>query len=114
MLCNINGCKQATGNFADMDRHILTHFRSPIPCPGCPKTFSREDALRRHRLKESQAHCSPARSKFLPIFNARPDVIAIRADAAQKFHDGTKSDSTRMIGELAQLFEEAFIAHSRA
>ncbi|KAJ7933609.1 hypothetical protein B0H13DRAFT_1952881 [Mycena leptocephala] len=51
MACNIDGCLQTTKNFADMGRHVpAVHFPQQVKssCEGCPRTFSRRDALKRH------------------------------------------------------------------
>ncbi|KAJ7488971.1 hypothetical protein FB451DRAFT_1166709 [Mycena latifolia] len=89
MLCNVGGCPQRTGNFADMSRHHLTHFRGDLPtCDGCAGQFARRDSLKRHHkgLKKKRTegklpedHFSPARQAFVHVFKARPEVIAKRA-----------------------------------
>ncbi|KAJ7256158.1 hypothetical protein B0H12DRAFT_1070757 [Mycena haematopus] len=81
--CYEVGCLRATGNFPDMTRHILTHNRRQCqrPCTGCPRTFSRKDALKRHLNNPATSdHTSSKRRGLLQAFEARPDVVETRAN----------------------------------
>ncbi|KAJ7054222.1 hypothetical protein C8F01DRAFT_499940 [Mycena amicta] len=87
MICLIDGCTHPTNNFADMTRHIYPHFREELEssCPGCPQTFSRDDALKRHvenpRSKKNKSHCKPtdpARKDLVEAFKELPHIVALR------------------------------------
>jgi hypothetical protein len=85
MKCYDPKCKRVTGNYADMMRHFKKHFRLLCSafCQGCPRSFSRDDAARRHMLsmkKDDPGHCSSARKAFLVTFNELPVVVDKRAN----------------------------------
>nr|GAT51822.1 predicted protein [Mycena chlorophos] len=68
----------------DMRRHLGTHFRSELeqPCGGCPLTFSRPDARKRHlrgRPDCQAARTNPVIRRALRAFNAKSEVRAQRA-----------------------------------
>ncbi|KAJ7270234.1 hypothetical protein C8J57DRAFT_985618, partial [Mycena rebaudengoi] len=50
VLCGLDGCKLICSNAADMRRHreSLLHSSKKYDCPGCPATFTRQDAQKRH------------------------------------------------------------------
>jgi hypothetical protein len=84
--CNIGDCDHTTRNFGDMGRHVpAVHFRSHVErsCDGCPRTFGRRDAHKRHLLTKKKGHFSPARKAFLKTFNQTPSVIKMRAECPE-------------------------------
>ncbi|KAJ7711896.1 hypothetical protein B0H16DRAFT_1208046, partial [Mycena metata] len=49
--CGLDGCAHRCNTLADMRRHreSLAHCAEKKHlCPGCPGSFTREDALKRH------------------------------------------------------------------
>ncbi|KAJ7115447.1 hypothetical protein C8R44DRAFT_583990, partial [Mycena epipterygia] len=48
--CGIEGYTHTCGTAADLRRHrqSLAHSEKNYACPGCPNTFTRDDALKRH------------------------------------------------------------------
>jgi hypothetical protein len=76
-------CSKVTVNLGDMDRHVRCHNRQEcqIFCEGCPHTFSRVDAYKRHMdTKKRSTHVTPARTKFLAAFEQLPDVVRKREE----------------------------------
>ncbi|KAJ7041615.1 hypothetical protein C8F04DRAFT_1301073 [Mycena alexandri] len=75
-----SGCPLSTKNFADMKRHVLTHNRAAtqVHCVGCPQTFSRDDALKRHVDKSVSTHTSAHRRNLLVTFNEQQEIAALR------------------------------------
>ncbi|KAJ7757264.1 hypothetical protein DFH07DRAFT_772968 [Mycena maculata] len=83
MLCNIKGCTRRTGNFADMDRHMVVHYPQRLECEGCPGTFSRKDPLLRHiEQKGGSAHLTKKRKAFTKAFRALPTVSKMREECS--------------------------------
>ncbi|KAJ7735607.1 hypothetical protein DFH07DRAFT_967071 [Mycena maculata] len=85
MACNIRGCTRRTGNLADMTRHIVVHFPDRQKCKGCPVTYARVDALKRHvvtKNKHNDGHFSVERQVFMKKFLALPVVRKMQADCA--------------------------------
>ncbi|KAJ7744266.1 hypothetical protein DFH07DRAFT_943059 [Mycena maculata] len=82
MLCNINGCTRRTGNFPDMDRHVVVHYPNRLECEGCPGTFSREDLLTRHMKTKGNAHLTEERKSFMKTFEALPTVHRMRKECS--------------------------------
>ncbi|KAJ7202045.1 hypothetical protein GGX14DRAFT_463590 [Mycena pura] len=77
MVCNFERCTHRTVNFADMTRHVLTHYRDEVmfACSGCPITFSRADSKRRHlKSHKGCVKVDPARRALIPVFKALPHV----------------------------------------
>ncbi|KAJ7677704.1 hypothetical protein DFH06DRAFT_558896 [Mycena polygramma] len=84
--CNIGNCQHTTKCFGDMSRHVpAKHFRAQIgpshACDGCPRTFSRKDALKRHS-DNNPTHGSAARQSLLKAFNRTRPVILMKAGCA--------------------------------
>ncbi|KAJ7875036.1 hypothetical protein B0H13DRAFT_2279864 [Mycena leptocephala] len=109
MKCYDPKCKRVTGNYADMMRHFQKHFRFLCSafCEGCPRSFSRDDAARRHMLsmkKDDPGHCSSARKAFLMTFNELPAVVEKRANCNWK---DTTAIAT-MDNALVELFDNLF------
>ncbi|KAJ7131379.1 hypothetical protein C8R44DRAFT_774747 [Mycena epipterygia] len=102
MLCNIGGCTQHTGNFADMDRHILTHYPRRLPCLGCPATFARTDSLKRHVKRSTDGHRSAARKALVVSFNELPCVIKMRGECPEekKAYETLNKDLNSMFATL--------------
>lgn len=76
-------CSKVTVNLGDMDRHVRCHNRQEcqIFCEGCPHTFSRVDACKRHmETKKRGTHVTPARTAFLAAFEQLPDVVRKREE----------------------------------
>ncbi|KAJ7689296.1 hypothetical protein B0H17DRAFT_1135107 [Mycena rosella] len=109
MRCNINSCDQRTGNFADMDRHHLVHFR-PLTwtCHGCASVFARKDSHKRHDVKNRRcpSHFSAERQAAVRVFNALPKVVQMREDAM--FEEDGYAQLTK---SLRPMFEKFFTAH---
>ncbi|KAJ7933563.1 hypothetical protein B0H13DRAFT_2306680 [Mycena leptocephala] len=82
MLCNIRGCPQKTGKFADMKRHIVTHYPHRLACQGCPGTFARADSLKRHEEQRGWKHFTEDRVAFMTIFMALPTIKRMRVQCA--------------------------------
>ncbi|KAJ7916001.1 hypothetical protein B0H13DRAFT_2451786 [Mycena leptocephala] len=109
MKCYDPDCERVTGNYADAMRHFKKHFRLLCSafCEGCPRSFSRDDAARRHMLsmkKDDPGHCSSARRAFLVTFNELPVVVEKRANC--NWND-TMAIAT-MDNALVELFDNLF------
>ncbi|KAJ7489036.1 hypothetical protein FB451DRAFT_681923 [Mycena latifolia] len=105
MRCNVNGCPQTTGNFADMDRHMLHHFPEPFTCLGCPATFARIDSSNRHHKDKKPTHYSAARQSYLHTFNALPEVVRLRELALQD-----EAEKVKLRHTITPMFEKMFAA----
>ncbi|KAJ7127310.1 hypothetical protein C8R43DRAFT_1211185 [Mycena crocata] len=102
MLCNVGGCRQVTRNFADMERHILIHFPDlRVSCHGCPGTFSRGDALKRHLQKKGSSHTNATRKAFLVKFKDLATVVRLKAECPSPKEVNVP---------LMELFEDLFSA----
>ncbi|KAJ7220814.1 hypothetical protein GGX14DRAFT_676112 [Mycena pura] len=107
MTCHQPGCFQRTGTFADMSRHMLTHFPDRKWCPGCPMSFARNDSLKRHCLDSARAgHTSAERKAFLRTFMQRADVAQLRRDCPNTTRGYSHLNET-----LELLFNKLFAQH---
>ncbi|KAJ7256166.1 hypothetical protein B0H12DRAFT_1232898 [Mycena haematopus] len=102
------GCPKVT-TFADMLPHIVEHKRQqcPVSCEGCPRTFPRKELLTRHmneRRREGPDHASDSRKRYLKLFEARPDVVEMRAK-----YDYTSSSEVQLMNDrLEEKFNKRF------
>ncbi|KAI0054798.1 hypothetical protein BV25DRAFT_1775824, partial [Artomyces pyxidatus] len=53
LSCPKQGCTQVCRSSGDLARHlmVLGHHEPSFPCVWCGKRFTREDALKRHRVR---------------------------------------------------------------
>ncbi|KAK7052020.1 hypothetical protein R3P38DRAFT_2858090, partial [Favolaschia claudopus] len=109
--CNIHDegkpepCEHQAGLWGDMGRHVETHFRGQgkeLTCEGCPLTFSRGDAQKRHVGKRKPEHFSPERKKFVLRFNKMKEVLQMKAH--RKRTDGSWEALNKQL--YGALFEE--------
>ncbi|KAJ7778991.1 hypothetical protein B0H16DRAFT_1448541 [Mycena metata] len=109
-----SGCQNATKNFADMKRHVLTHNRAKtqLYCVGCPQTFSREDALKRHVASKGATHTSVQRRDLLVTFNEQAEIAALR-DALPSADDKEITKFYKGINTTLKLKFEAFVKENR-
>ncbi|KAJ6564399.1 hypothetical protein B0H19DRAFT_1258852 [Mycena capillaripes] len=101
-------CGHVTGNYGDMERHLMIHSRaeSELFCIGCPKSFARKDALERHLFNKGSSHTRPARKAFLLVFNSLPQVMDIKAQCPRT----NTRVITAMEKELDNMFDILFKA----
>ncbi|KAJ7062118.1 hypothetical protein C8F01DRAFT_1082672 [Mycena amicta] len=96
LACKINeNCSQfgCAKRPPDMERHIVTHFRSELEqrCTGCPLTFSRPDARKRHwdAMKDCR-QASEERQNSVLQFNALREVVDLRIADQEKNRKSNK------------------------
>ncbi|KAJ6482702.1 hypothetical protein C8R45DRAFT_1150247 [Mycena sanguinolenta] len=105
-------CARVTRNFADMNRHVAIHNRveCEAKCEGCPRSFARFDALKRHKNGKGDKHTGPARRAFLPVFELLENVLKKRAECDHTNREAVEDTNN----QLAEMFETEFKAHVKA
>ncbi|KAJ7115656.1 hypothetical protein C8R43DRAFT_1138116 [Mycena crocata] len=106
MVCPVPHCRRITGNFADQERHQVVHFPElRVSCRGCPGTFSRGDALKRHMGKKGGcSHTSPARRAFLGKFQDLATVARLKAECPTEDDEATKKLNLKLMAMFEDLF----------
>ncbi|KAJ7182891.1 hypothetical protein C8R43DRAFT_1101145 [Mycena crocata] len=106
LRCNVKDtptsdpCMQVTGSYGDMPRHLLHHYPDPLPCPGCPVTYARNDSLVRHHTAlegkgDLAAHTSEKRVAFMKVFLKRPEVVQRKEDCQQEWEQDFSNTAPR-------------------
>ncbi|KAF7304350.1 C2H2-type domain-containing protein [Mycena chlorophos] len=107
LACTVPGCGQldAPQRPGDARRHLAIHYRAELEwaCKGCPKTFSRRDALERHlggdKVNTVCKGASKQRQDALKEFNEREDVVRIRDRLSEASESKTRTALSKNLCE---------------